>query len=350
MTAADPNAPLPAGDAAGGRRASFGVPYPGTATPDAPVLEIWEDFQCPACGAVEQNAGGNRRHAGRQRRQIQLIWRPTTFLDKRISATTASSARATAAWGCAIDAGKAKEYQDPRLRQTSPSRGRRLDRRAAARLRRARGHHRRRPRPPSHRASPTAPTSPGRPTAPTSSTPSNIPGTPPSRSTARRSRRRSRRPGEAREHSWPRRRGGPASDPCSPAGLATCVGIVPRSAIDPQPRPGRLVARDRCRSGLRPARSCSASSWRCWSGDRRYVARGGEPGVITTSRMWAVPFGIVGGAALPRHLGRPDLLRCPTGLGFVAALRSGTAAWASGAAWRPRCLGGSIACRRAPGS
>ena len=32
-----------------------------------------------------------------------------------------------------------------------------------------------------------------------------------------------------------------------------------------------------------------------WWGGRRYVARGGEPGVITDIAIWAVPFGIIGG-------------------------------------------------------
>ena len=32
-----------------------------------------------------------------------------------------------------------------------------------------------------------------------------------------------------------------------------------------------------------------------WWGGKRYVARGGEPGVITDIAIWAVPFGIIGG-------------------------------------------------------
>ena len=31
-----------------------------------------------------------------------------------------------------------------------------------------------------------------------------------------------------------------------------------------------------------------------WS-ERRFVARGGEPGVVTDVAVWAVPFGLVGG-------------------------------------------------------
>ena len=52
----DPNAALPAGVLPTDDAHAYGVPY-GTAASDAPVLEIWEDFQCPACGAVEQANG-----------------------------------------------------------------------------------------------------------------------------------------------------------------------------------------------------------------------------------------------------------------------------------------------------
>lgn len=32
-----------------------------------------------------------------------------------------------------------------------------------------------------------------------------------------------------------------------------------------------------------------------WLGDRRWVARGGQPGLVYDVSMWAVPFGILGG-------------------------------------------------------
>lgn len=107
VPSADPNAPLPAGVLPAADERAFGVPHAGTANPDAPVLEIWEDFQCPACGAVEQANGAgieSLAEAGR----VQLVWRPTTFLDRNLG--TDASARATAAWGCAVDAGRANEY------------------------------------------------------------------------------------------------------------------------------------------------------------------------------------------------------------------------------------------------
>jgi protein-disulfide isomerase len=107
VPSADPNAPLPAGVLPADDERAFGVPYLGTATPDAPVLEIWEDFQCPACGAVEQ-ANGAGIESLADAGKIQLVWRPTTFLDRNLG--NDASARATSAFGCAVDAGKGKEF------------------------------------------------------------------------------------------------------------------------------------------------------------------------------------------------------------------------------------------------
>ena len=42
--------------------------------------------------------------------KVQLIWRPTTFLDTNLN--NDASLRATAAWGCAIDQGKTVEYHN----------------------------------------------------------------------------------------------------------------------------------------------------------------------------------------------------------------------------------------------
>ena len=44
-------------------------------------------------------------------------------------------------------------------------------------------------------------------------------------------------------------------------------------------------------------------------GDRRWVARGGERGVIYDIALWAVPFGLDRWPALSRHHGLADLLR-----------------------------------------
>ena len=103
---ADPNAVLPTGVLPGDNANAFGVPF-GTAKADAPILTIWEDFQCPACDAVEKANGAGIEQLADEGK-VQLIWRPTTFLDKNLG--NDSSERAVAAWGCAIDAGKAREY------------------------------------------------------------------------------------------------------------------------------------------------------------------------------------------------------------------------------------------------
>ena len=70
---------------------------------------------------------------------IRPLWRPTTFLD--VNLKNDSSARAAAAWGCAVDAGQGPRVPHDGLRQ--PAHGRcRLHRRAAADVRQGRGPHR----------------------------------------------------------------------------------------------------------------------------------------------------------------------------------------------------------------
>jgi protein-disulfide isomerase len=105
---ADPNAALPETVLVTDDPYAFGVPY-GTATADAPILAIWEDFQCPACDAVEEANGAGITQLAEEGK-VQLIYRPTTFLDANLG--NDSSERAVAAWGCAIDAGKTKEYHN----------------------------------------------------------------------------------------------------------------------------------------------------------------------------------------------------------------------------------------------
>jgi protein-disulfide isomerase len=108
LPSANPAAALPKGVLPTDDPHKYGVPY-GTGTAAAPVLEIWEDFQCPACDAVEK-ANGAGIESLADSGKIRLVWRPTTFLDGNLG--NDSSARATAAWGCAIDAGKGKEYHN----------------------------------------------------------------------------------------------------------------------------------------------------------------------------------------------------------------------------------------------
>lgn len=104
---ADASAPVPTGVFGADGDYPFGVPL--GANPDAPVLQLWEDLQCPACGQFERAAGEmlkGKAAAG----EIFLVTRPTTFLDQGLR--TDHSRRATGAYGCAIDAGKGYEYKE----------------------------------------------------------------------------------------------------------------------------------------------------------------------------------------------------------------------------------------------
>jgi len=85
------------------------VPVAPDVTPKsgAPQLDIWEDFQCPACAKTEQLAGAGIVALARSG-NATVNWRVTTFLDDRLPGE--SSQRAAEAWGCAIDAGRAVEF------------------------------------------------------------------------------------------------------------------------------------------------------------------------------------------------------------------------------------------------
>lgn len=102
------SAAAPTGVYAAGTEYMYGWP----ATPvkeGVPTLQLWEDFQCPACGQLEKANGAGIEKLAKDGK-INLIYRPTTFLDGNLK--NDSSKRATAAWGCAIDAGKGLEYHN----------------------------------------------------------------------------------------------------------------------------------------------------------------------------------------------------------------------------------------------
>jgi len=104
-TAPDENAPLPTGVLPLDDARAFGVPY-GTAT-GVPVLEIWEDFQCPACASFEAQYGPSIEKIAADG-VANVIYRPTTFIQNNFpkSPNPLSSTRAASAYGCAVDAGK----------------------------------------------------------------------------------------------------------------------------------------------------------------------------------------------------------------------------------------------------
>lgn len=75
----------------------------------APTVEIFEDFQCPACANLEQTYGPmiqQEAAAG----NIQLTYRPMIFLDNNLN--TDHSLRAANAFGCAITAGVGEQYHN----------------------------------------------------------------------------------------------------------------------------------------------------------------------------------------------------------------------------------------------
>ncbi|HEX6887700.1 MAG TPA: thioredoxin domain-containing protein [Candidatus Nanopelagicales bacterium] len=113
----NPSAPAPKGV----QTTTWGVPYgTGWTSPDEaklPTMEIWEDFQCPFCAQFEQ-AAGKQIEALAEAGKVKLLYRPAIFLDQSLAAKNAaagnpnSSARATNAWGCAIDQDKTAEYHN----------------------------------------------------------------------------------------------------------------------------------------------------------------------------------------------------------------------------------------------
>ena len=104
----DPSAPVPEGVLGADSEWAFGVPY-GEGGENVPVLELWEDFQCPACAALEEANGAGIAELA-ETGVVRLIWRPTAFLDRNLA--NDASNRAIAAWGCAIDQGFTREFHD----------------------------------------------------------------------------------------------------------------------------------------------------------------------------------------------------------------------------------------------
>ncbi len=93
-----------------------------------PLLQIWEDFQCPACAQLEVNSGAAINKlvdAG----SVRLELRPTIFLDDKLRGQNVtagnpdSSKAATMAFGCAVDAGKGKDFHSGVFANQPPTEG-----------------------------------------------------------------------------------------------------------------------------------------------------------------------------------------------------------------------------------
>jgi protein-disulfide isomerase len=75
---------------------------------DAPVLvEVYEDFMCPACGNFEEAAGAALREMTADG-SVRVVFRPMAFLDG--ASTARYSTRALNASACAVDAGQFPAY------------------------------------------------------------------------------------------------------------------------------------------------------------------------------------------------------------------------------------------------
>jgi protein-disulfide isomerase len=113
----DPNAALPQGVTNDTYGVKYGAGWTSAEEAKLPTLEIWEDFQCPICKTIEDASGAQLQELADQGR-VKLMYRPAIFLDENpvvrpdniANGNPNSSARATSAWGCAIDQGKAGEY------------------------------------------------------------------------------------------------------------------------------------------------------------------------------------------------------------------------------------------------
>jgi protein-disulfide isomerase len=110
LPAPDPAAALPKSALPSTDAVAYGVPY-GTPSATISTVQVWEDFQCPFCGHFESTqAPGLQKLAADGK--IFLVYRPTVFLDSGLPQANQSSARATRAWGCAIDGGVGERFHN----------------------------------------------------------------------------------------------------------------------------------------------------------------------------------------------------------------------------------------------
>lgn len=80
-----------------------------TAQPGAPTVDLYEDFQCPACAQFEAVVGPTIMGLATEGK-ITLVFHVKNFLDDNLG--NDSSTRAGTATFCAADAGKFREYHD----------------------------------------------------------------------------------------------------------------------------------------------------------------------------------------------------------------------------------------------
>lgn len=80
----------------------------GIVVGSGPVLiDIYEDFICPACRQFDSNAGDTLDRLVAEGK-VRIVYHPVAYLDRY--STTGYSTRSSAASGCAADGGKFAEY------------------------------------------------------------------------------------------------------------------------------------------------------------------------------------------------------------------------------------------------
>lgn len=86
---------------------AYGYGFPVNTAEGKPTVEVFEDFQCPACANLEQAYGPLIQQEAADG-NIQLVYRQMVFLDSNLN--TDHSLRAANAFGCAITGGVGAQY------------------------------------------------------------------------------------------------------------------------------------------------------------------------------------------------------------------------------------------------
>ena len=94
---------------------------PAAGDPNAPVrLDIWEDFQCPACQNFTLNIEPDIVNTYVDTGKVYLVFHPFSFIDQAVTGGNESHAAAQAAF-CAMDQGQFWQYYDMLYNNQSPS-------------------------------------------------------------------------------------------------------------------------------------------------------------------------------------------------------------------------------------
>lgn len=117
----DPFGGLEAKGPAGSNAEGAGVvAYPGKAKKDAPVVDVYEDFQCPICARLEQ-ANGKSMAKMASDGDIKLVFHNMSFMDENLG-NDSSSKGANAAF-CAADAGRLAPFHSELFARQPKSEG-----------------------------------------------------------------------------------------------------------------------------------------------------------------------------------------------------------------------------------